>query len=89
MKAIVSVIGKDQIGIIATVCTALQAQQINVLDISQTVLRDYFVMIALTDISACPLPIADLSTLLADVGKDKGLEVRIQREDIFNAMHRI
>ena len=89
MKAIVSVVGKDQIGIIASVCNVLQAQQINVLDISQTVLQDYFVMIALTDISACPIPIAELSALLQESGKDKGLEVRIQREDIFNAMHRI
>ena len=89
MKAIVSVVGKDQMGIIASVCNTLHVQKVNVLDISQTVLQDYFVMIMLTDISACPLPFAELSVLLEESGKEKALEIRIQREDIFNAMHRI
>jgi len=89
MKAIVSVVGKDQMGIIASVCNSLHEQKINVLDISQTILQDYFVMIMLTDISACALPFAELSTLLEESGVAMGLDVRIQREDIFNAMHRI
>jgi len=89
MKAIVSVVGKDQMGIIASVCNALHAQKVNVLDISQTILQDYFVMIMLTDISACPLPFADLSAMLEKSGTEKGLDIRIQREDIFNAMHRV
>ena len=89
MKAIVTVIGKDQMGIIASVTSALHEQKINVLDISQTILQDYFVMIMLTDISACPLSISDLSALLQESGQARGVDIRIQREDIFNAMHRI
>ena len=89
MKAIVSVVGKDQMGIIASVCNTLHAQKVNVLDISQTILQDYFVMIMVTDVSACSLPFADLSTLLQESGAEKSLDIRIQREDIFNAMHRV
>ena len=89
MKAIVTVIGKDQMGIIASVTNTLHTQKINVLDISQTILQDYFAMIMLTDISACPLSISELSTLLTESGQAKGVDIRIQREDIFNAMHRI
>ena len=89
MKAIVTVIGKDQVGIIAAVCNALSQQQINVLDISQTVLQDYFVMIMLADLSACPISFADLSEHLRETGTGLGMDIRIQREDIFNAMHRI
>ena len=89
MKAIVTVIGKDQVGIIATVCNALSEQQVNVLDISQTVLQDYFVMIMLADLSACSLSFARLADQLQEMGEGQGLDIRIQREDIFNAMHRI
>jgi len=89
MKAIVSVIGKDQVGIIAHVCGLLSENSINVLDISQTVLEDYFTMIMLVDTSACPISFEQLSQLLKTSGEERGLSIRIQREDIFNAMHRI
>ena len=89
MKAIVTVIGKDTVGIIADVCTLLAAQGVNVLDISQTVLQEYFTMIMLVDVSKCAVPFAQLSQMLKDDGTEKGLVIRIQREDIFNAMHRI
>jgi len=89
MRAIVSVVGKDQVGIIAAVCNTLSAEQVNVLDISQTILQEYFVMIMLTDLTACQTPFAKLSEELAQMGANKGLDIRIQREDIFNAMHRI
>jgi len=89
MKAIVTVIGKDQVGIIAAVCNALSARQVNVLDISQTILQEYLVMIMLADLTACPLSFAELSEHLRETGAAQGLEIRIQREDIFNAMHRI
>ena len=85
MKAIVTVIGKDQVGITASVCTLLAQHQINILDISQTVLQEYFTM----DISSCPTSIADMGALLDEAGKERSLSIRIQREDIFNAMHRI
>ena len=89
MKAIVTVVAKDQVGIIAAVCNTLSQQQINILDISQTILQDYFVMIMLTDLRACPISFAELSELLSETGNARGLDIRIQREDIFNAMHRI
>ena len=89
MRAIVTVIGKDTVGIIADVCTLLAQQGVNVLDISQTVLQEYFTMIMLVDASECKVPFAQLSQLLKDAGLKKGLVIRIQREDIFNAMHRI
>ena len=89
MKAIVTVIGKDQVGIIASVCNALSAQQVNVIDISQTVLQDYFVMIMLADLAACPISFAALSEHLRETGTGLGMDIRVQREDIFNAMHRI
>lgn len=89
MRAIVTVIGKDQMGIIANVSSLLATNGVNILDISQTVLRDYFTMIMLVDASECTLPFADLSRVLEDEGVKRGLSIRIQREDIFNAMHRI
>ena len=89
MKAIVTVIGKDQVGITAMVCALLAEHNINILDITQTVLQDYFTMVMLVDTSACSLPIGDMSDLLASAGQQRGLSIRIQREDIFNAMHRI
>ena len=89
MKAIVTVIGKDQVGITARVCTLLAQHNINILDITQTVLQDYFTMVMLVDTAACSLSIGDMSDLLAKAGQEQGLSIRIQREDIFNAMHRI
>jgi ACT domain-containing protein len=89
MRAIVTVIGKDQVGIIASVCSQLSEQNVNVLDITQTILADYFTMIMLVDTSDCKLPFADLASLLEGSGKDRGLSIHMQREDIFNAMHRI
>lgn len=89
MRAIVTVIGKDQVGIIASVCNTLSEVSVNVLDISQTVLQEYFTMIMMTDVSACTMPFDQLSALLQETGTVQGLDIRIQREDIFNAMHRI
>lgn len=89
MRAIVTVIGKDTVGIIAAVCALLAQHNVNVLDISQTVLQEYFTMIMLADVKDSDLPFADLAELLKREGEVKGLSIRIQREDIFNAMHRI
>ena len=89
MKAIVTVIGKDRVGITASVCTLLAQNQINILDITQTVLEEYFTMIMLVDLSACERSIGEMSDLLAQAGEEQALSIRIQREDIFNAMHRI
>ena len=89
MRAIVTVIGRDQVGIIAAVCALLSERNVNVLDISQTVLQEYFTMIMLVDASQATVPFARLKDELAAAGQERGLDVRIQREDIFNAMHRI
>ena len=89
MKTIVTVVGKDRVGIIAGVCTALANFNVNVLDISQTVMQGYFTMMMATDVSKSNIPLALLVSELESVGKDMGLSIRIQREDIFEAMHRI
>ena len=89
MKAIATVLGKDQVGIIAAVCTLLADNNVNVLDISQTILREFFTMTMLVDLSGSKLPFTVLSTLLENEGAKRGLAIKIQREDIFNAMHKI
>ena len=89
MKAIVTVIGKDTVGIIASVCVLLAEHNVNVLDISQTVLQDYFTMIMMVDLSDSNASFAELAADLEAAGAERGLSIRIQREDIFNAMHKI
>ena len=89
MKAIVTVLGKDRVGIMSLVCSLLAERNVNILDISQTILQDYFTMVMLVDVSNCDLPFADLAALMEQEGKNRDLSIRAQREDIFNAMHRI
>jgi ACT domain-containing protein len=89
MKAIVTVIGKDRVGIIAEVCAVLARQGVNILDISQTVMQDYFTMIMMVDASGCSLKFSELSELLSSEGEKMNMSIRIQREEIFEAMHRI
>ena len=89
MKAIVTVVGKDQVGIIAAVCVKLAEYNVNVLDIIQTVMQNYLTMMMVVDVSGCTVPLAELVGLMEDMGKERGLSIRIQREDIFEAMHRI
>ena len=89
MRAIVTVIGKDKVGIIASVCDILARYGVNVLDISQTVLQEYFTMIMLVDASACTIPFGELARLLDAEGQERGLQIRAQREEVCNAMHRI
>ena len=89
MKAIVTVVGKDRVGIIAGVCNKLAEYNVNVLDISQTVMQGYFTMMMVVEVSAATLPLAELVELMEEMGKERGLSIRLQREDIFEAMHRI
>ena len=89
MRAIVTVLGTDQVGIIAKVCALLSEHNVNVLDISQTILQEYFTMIMLVDAKDCSIPFADLVTRLEAAGKECDLVIHAQREDIFNAMHKI
>lgn len=89
MKAIVTVVGKDQVGIIASVCTHLASYHINVLDISQTVMQGYFTMMMVVDVSGSNIPVAQLAQQLEEKGREMNLSIRLQREDIFEAMHRV
>ena len=89
MRAIVTVIGQDRVGIIAAVATALAGQQVNILDISQTVLAEYFTMIMLVDLNLTSTPFATLRQLLDAEGERLGVSIRIQQEDIFKSMHHI
>lgn len=89
MKAIVSVFARDRKGIIAYVTGLLAEKDINVLDISQTLMQEYFAMIMLVDLEACPLPFHELAKELQDKGAERALDIHIQRSDIFEAMHRI
>ena len=89
MKAIVTVTGKDTTGIIAKVCTCLAENDVNILDISQTVMQEFFTMAMLIDLDKSKKSVADLSDELARLGESMGLAVRTQREDIFTLMHRV
>ena len=89
MKAIVTVVGKDQVGIIARVCVKLAEYNVNVLDINQTVMQGYFTMMMAVDVAACKVPLAELVEIMEETGKAMGLSIRVQREDIFEAMYRV
>lgn len=89
MKAIVTVVGKDAVGIIANVCLALADHNVNVLDISQTVMQGYFTMMMVVDVSASKTPLSELAQKLEEKGREMNLSIRLQREDIFEAMHRV
>ena len=89
MKAIVSVFAKDAKGITAYVTALLAEQEINILDISQTLMQEYFAMIMLVDLSDCKMPFDELLRHLKEKGEERALDIHIQRQDIFEAMHRI
>ncbi|MDR1094180.1 MAG: ACT domain-containing protein [Clostridiales bacterium] len=89
MKAILSVIGKDKVGIIAKVSGYLQGIGANIEDISQTILQDYFAMIMLVDISRAEIKLDRITESLEKMGKEIGVSIRLQHEDVFHAMHKI
>lgn len=89
MRAIVSVFSKDRIGIIADVCSLMATMNVNILDLSQTVMDKMFTMVMLVDTGTSELSFEDIRTRLHEKGEKQGLFIRIQREDIFDAMHRI
>ena len=89
MKAIVTVVGKDAVGIIANVCVQLASFNVNVLDISQTIMQGFFTMMMAVDVSDCNVSLSELAMQMENKGKEKGLSIRVQREDIFEAMHRV
>ena len=88
MKAIVTVLGKDKVGIIARVSGELSKMDVNVEDISQTVMQDYFAMMMLVEVPSSS-DVSKITASLDELGKEIGVSIRMQHEDIFNAMHRI
>ncbi len=88
-KTIITVIGKDTVGIIAKVCTYLADNKVNVLDISQTIVQGYFTMMMIVDANNASKPFETLSKELEALGGEIGVSVKMQHEDIFNSMHRI
>ena len=88
-KTIITVVGKDTVGIIAKVCEYLASNSINVLDISQTIVQDFFNMMMIVDMSSSAKPFADCVKELEQLGEEIGVKIRCQREEIFDMMHRI
>ncbi|HAR92188.1 MAG TPA: ACT domain-containing protein [Eubacterium sp.] len=88
-KIIITVVGKDTVGIIAKVCTYLSEHKVNILDISQTIVQDYFNMMMVVDASGSDVDFDALSEALDSVGQDIGVNIRAQREEIFDSMHRV
>lgn len=89
MKAVITVTGRDNIGIIARVSTECAKYGANILDISQSVMREYFAMIMLADIDALTIPFSEFVDTLTALGQQNGLDIHTMHEEIFNSMHRI
>ena len=89
MHAIITVLGQDKVGIIASICTLLAENNVNILDISQTILQGSFTMVMAVDLSASRLAIGELRAALEALGASIGMSIRIQREELFDAMHRV
>ncbi|MDE6907618.1 ACT domain-containing protein [Hominisplanchenecus murintestinalis] len=88
-RTIITVVGKDTVGIIAKVCTYLADNNVNILDISQTIVQGFFNMMMITDANKASKDFGDLTKDLAQLGEEIGVTIRCQHEDIFNKMHRI
>ncbi|WZL83117.1 ACT domain-containing protein [Vallitaleaceae bacterium 9-2] len=88
-KGIITVVGKDTVGIIAKVCTYLAENQINILDISQTIIQDYFNMMMIVDLSKASVNVSEIIDHLDGIGNDLGVRIQLQRDEIFDSMHRI
>jgi len=88
-RTVITVVGKDKVGIIARICTYLANNGINILDISQTIVQEFFNMMMIVDTSKTPKSFEEISEELEQIGKEIGVIIKAQREDIFNMMHRI
>ncbi len=88
-RAILTIIGSDRVGIIAGIANALSDANVNILDISQSVIREYFTMIMMVDVSGASVSFEEVRKALDEKGRQLGVKVEIQREEIFQAMHRI
>lgn len=88
-RTIITVVGKDTKGIIAKVCTYLADNNVNILDISQTIVQEYFNMMMIVDMTKLEKPFVEAANDLAKLGEGIGVQVKCQREEIFDVMHRI
>ena len=88
-KTIITVVGKDTVGIIAKVCTYLADNNVNILDISQTIVQEYFNMMMIVDMAKMEKPFVQAADELTKLGESVGVQVKCQREEIFDVMHRI
>lgn len=88
-KTVITVVGKDTVGIIAKVCTYLADNNINILDISQTIVQGYFNMMMIVDLDDTQKPFGDVSDDLTKIGEKMGVIIHCQREEIFEMMHRV
>ena len=88
-KTIITVVGNDTVGIIAKVCTYLAENQINILDINQTIVQDFFNMMMIVDVSKMTKNFGQVSEEMEELGKEMGLDIHCQREEIFEKMHRL
>ena len=89
MQAVISVVGHDKVGILKDVATKCAEHNVNIIDVSQTVLRDMFTMIMLVDISNVDIKFGDFASEMEHFGAEIGMQIRAMHEDIFNSMHRI
>lgn len=89
MHAVITVIGKDMVGILARVFTICAEHNVNVVEVTQSILQELFAMIMMVDISKCSVPFSELSDCLTSLGSEMGLTVHVMHEDIFNSMHHI
>lgn len=89
MKGIITVIGKDKVGIIAKVCSFLSEENINILDISQTIVQGYFNMMMIVDLDSAKNDFVEIVDHLSKLGQEIGVNIRLQHQDIFDNMHRI
>ena len=89
MRAVITVVGKDMVGILRKVSGICANNNVNIVEVSQSILQDMFCMIMLTDISKCGLPLTEFSDLMSALGREQGLDIHVMHEDIFNSMHRI
>ena len=89
MRAIITVVGKDTVGILAEVSQICFKEHVNIMDVTQSIMQDMFVMIMMVDISSCAVPFSTLQDELEAAGSEMNLKIHVMHEDIFNSMHRI
>lgn len=89
MRAVITVIGKDMVGILAKVSGICAEKNVNVIEVTQSIMQDLFAMIMMVDASACNTSFSELADELSKLGDDMGLKIHVMHEDIFNSMHRI